>query len=41
MKTDKYYDDKEAVEVFIKRLEEGYDGRIFNVYPNGTIGRWN
>ncbi|MEM2980390.1 MAG: hypothetical protein QW385_03335 [Thermoproteota archaeon] len=26
-KTDKYYDDKEAVEVFIKRLEEGvYDG---------------
>jgi len=40
-KTKNYYDDKEAVEVFIKRLEEGYDGKILSAYPNGTVGPWN
>ncbi|MEM3489318.1 MAG: hypothetical protein QXU11_11755 [Thermoproteota archaeon] len=39
-KTKEYYDDKEAVEVFTKRLEEGYDGKILSAYPNGTVGPW-
>jgi hypothetical protein len=40
-KSEKEYFGKEAIDVFLQRLEEKYDGKIFSMYPDGKMGMYN